>query len=449
MAELIARRCGGLDACSRAAIAARVQQVLRKPLLRCATISSIALAWRIGGFSISAAVRATLLHSSHLRSADGGSNRASISPCFAHSDFAALVLSVLLAAPLVAETTPAPPDWKDGQGHRFIWQTNQTRRPTIRRRRQYVCRRHAAGRAERLVEPAPLIAAPPKVDSAVVPAVHEAPSAASDSDIATACAAQQPCNDNAVGAKQPRRARRRGDLPISACRCNRSTRSSRALAIVIGAFLLFAWALRRGESRIERPSRIVAGRRRERARPRAAGRAAVCRAAARRQQARARGADADRADNAHRSDRSGRSRSARWACASNSIRTARPRRSSKCFNNCRASRPAAGFLGSEPLPTSLSSAAAAAYRAIEETGAWVSIVHATIGATGSAVQASGRALPCLRCGLAALLLTVACCAGDCASRRAGRVAVAARTSAGRRSGPARKGWRRRCRSCCC
>jgi flagellar biogenesis protein FliO len=157
--------------------------------------------------------------------------------------FAALSVFVFPAAPLAAENTPAPPNWQDGQGPSVYLQTNQTQAVASTDEGNT----YSVGTlsAERIApaEPAPRNSAPPKIDSAVVPAVHEVPSPHSSSDSRRLA---PPSNLNGKPSDQSGRtssgARRLANfgLPVQSIYTVVT-----ALAIVIGSFLLFAWAMRR------------------------------------------------------------------------------------------------------------------------------------------------------------------------------------------------------------
>ena len=162
---------------------------------------------------------------------------------FRKSSFAALALLVLLAAPVAADTTPAPPNWHDGQGPSVYLQATQT--PAVASKDEG--NSYSVGtmpvEPSGVVEPALLSTAPPRIDSAVLPAVHEAPSAVSGANTRRLA---PPTNVTDKASEQNSRtfpgARH---VPNFGLPMQSIYTVVTALAIVIGSFLLFAWAMRR------------------------------------------------------------------------------------------------------------------------------------------------------------------------------------------------------------
>jgi flagellar biogenesis protein FliO len=140
-----------------------------------------------------------------------------------------------LASPLLAENTPAPPDWKD-KGKSVYLPAAPVAAPT----------------AQTTEAPAP-IASAKKLEAKVIPATHEQSAPANDSARYLAPPTARAANDNLASSSGRANAgpRKLADFGIP-------TQSVytvvTALAIVIGAFLLFVWALRGGRrgSRVRR-----------------------------------------------------------------------------------------------------------------------------------------------------------------------------------------------------
>jgi flagellar biogenesis protein FliO len=149
-----------------------------------------------------------------------------------------------LAAPLFAEPTPGPPDWADAGASIYLGKKPREPAP-----KEPACSPQAATAVDSPAVKAARAAAQPHVDSAIAPAVFEAPNAppADTGNRRLAPPQQIPSTAGAPGAdKRPVgtpaafRPRFEFGLPIGSLQTILS-----ALAIVIGIFLLFAWLLRR------------------------------------------------------------------------------------------------------------------------------------------------------------------------------------------------------------
>jgi flagellar biogenesis protein FliO len=151
------------------------------------------------------------------------------------------LLAAALASPLSAEPTPGPPEWADAGGSVYLDKTRQT-----------PAREAPIASQTATIEDSPLAAsahAPsaPKIDSSVKPAIHatESPSA-DDDDRRLAPSSRLAIRDLETDREATRRqARLRPPLNFGMPLGSVYTILS-ALAIVIGAFLIFAWLLRRG-----------------------------------------------------------------------------------------------------------------------------------------------------------------------------------------------------------
>ena len=155
------------------------------------------------------------------------------------------LVTVLLTAPLFAETTPAPPDWQDGHGASVYTAANQqapagsaTNEPP-----RYAVHSQQA-EVDVPLTAAPVPAASPKFDSAVAPAVHETPITSIEPSTRRLAPptsrSEAPASQSAGATAGPHRAINFG-IPVQSMYTVVT-----ALVVVIGAFLLFAWALRRG-----------------------------------------------------------------------------------------------------------------------------------------------------------------------------------------------------------
>lgn len=144
--------------------------------------------------------------------------------------FIALGLFALCGRTLAGQTTPAPPNWQDGQGP-SVYMAASRRPPAV-----------ASASEDARYAAAPI--APPKIDSAVVPAVAQEPVAVSSNEPSRKLAPPSNFDNHASGqidrADEGARRVPSFGLPVQSIYTVVS-----ALAIVIGSFLLFAWAIRR------------------------------------------------------------------------------------------------------------------------------------------------------------------------------------------------------------
>jgi flagellar biogenesis protein FliO len=135
------------------------------------------------------------------------------------------------AAPLAAEITPAPPDWQDGKGPSVYMAANQPSPAT----------NPAAGDRYSMAD---------QRDEAVVPALHTIPAAAEAAAEPAGRRLAPPSNRIALpsseGHSTATGARKALDfgLPVQSMYTVVT-----ALAVVIGAFLIFAWALKKGSKK--------------------------------------------------------------------------------------------------------------------------------------------------------------------------------------------------------
>jgi flagellar biogenesis protein FliO len=133
-----------------------------------------------------------------------------------------------LASPLLADNTPGPPDWNDGKKSVYL--------PTA----------SAQPPAAQPTTTSTPIASAKVLDAKVTPATHEEPVAANDSARYLAPSARA-TNDNLASSNGHSNAGPRKLVDFGIPMQSIYTVAT-ALAIAIGAFLLFAWALR-GSSR--------------------------------------------------------------------------------------------------------------------------------------------------------------------------------------------------------
>jgi flagellar biogenesis protein FliO len=165
---------------------------------------------------------------------------------------AALALSVgAIAHSLVAQSTPAPPDWNDHASSVYLGAGDKTNSQTDAGQQSNA----QVVQTPSLVEAVPQreVAPPRRFDPAVVPSAHTEPVAAEDPSgrhlaPPTACQMSE-ASANATGREKsgPRRMVEFG-LPTKSLYT-----MGTALTIVVGAFLMFAWVLRRsGRSQIGR-----------------------------------------------------------------------------------------------------------------------------------------------------------------------------------------------------
>jgi flagellar biogenesis protein FliO len=150
------------------------------------------------------------------------------------------VLAALAAAPLRAENTPAPPDWQDKHGASVYTQMRPQSSPTAEAPQDP----HYASTA-----PAPF-SAPPiarpltiKPDVAVTPARHEE---TATSEPLGRRLAPPTVHDEASGTTEGHASSGTKRIMDFGMPLQSIYTVATALAIVLGAFLLFAWAIRRG-----------------------------------------------------------------------------------------------------------------------------------------------------------------------------------------------------------
>jgi flagellar biogenesis protein FliO len=169
---------------------------------------------------------------------------------FRYSRLAALVLFVASAGALMAQSTPAPPDWKDNGTSVYLGTGVKSTLP-----------------AEQLSETDVAVVAPEQVttarkfDSAVVPSAHIEPVAAKD----TSSRHLAPPGARASGESASGSSERTNGGPRRMVDFDIPTKSlytmGTGLTIVVGSFLLFAWVLRRsGRGRVGRavlPAEVV------------------------------------------------------------------------------------------------------------------------------------------------------------------------------------------------
>jgi len=155
---------------------------------------------------------------------------------FRHLKLVALFFfAVWLAEAVSAQTTPAPPEWKDNGGSVYLGASDKPAPPN-----------DPAPSIASAAADAQLAATSRKFDSSVVPSAHAEQTPLVESDgrhLAPpgAQAAAQTANSSSGRANaEPRRLTDFG-IPTSSLYT-----MGTGLAIVVGAFLLFAWVLRRG-----------------------------------------------------------------------------------------------------------------------------------------------------------------------------------------------------------
>ena len=146
------------------------------------------------------------------------------------------LLAAVIATPLSAETTPGPPDWADAGGSVYLGMTQ------------------SASAIEAPVVDSLPVARPTIVDASVATAVHQSNTLPADGDHRRL----NPPKRSMLGAptvradEQDKHAASRPLAEFGLPAKSIYTIAS-ALAIVIGAFLLFAWVLRRGGNKTNTP----------------------------------------------------------------------------------------------------------------------------------------------------------------------------------------------------
>jgi flagellar protein FliO/FliZ len=162
-----------------------------------------------------------------------------------------LCLLAALATPLFAESTPGPPDWADAAGSVYLSKTQQTPASND----SVVLQAPTAVDSSAIASAA---AVPPsKVDSSVMPAHYHEPAAPSASADARRLAPPSKTMQDARAGGQDQRGHRTSSslrpFVESLTPAGSLYTIFSALAIVIGAFLIFAWLLRRGGGKSKAP----------------------------------------------------------------------------------------------------------------------------------------------------------------------------------------------------
>jgi flagellar biogenesis protein FliO len=164
-----------------------------------------------------------------------------------HGIFALAFAGTLLVASLAAENTPAPPNWQDGQGASVYLQPNASAPSNVAslNDEHYVAERPFAETTQ--AAPSEIVAVP-RIDPAVVPAVHE--QTIQDSSIGNAQQPDRRLAPQTHRAEAGTTASQRTSSALRSAAIGIPTESIytviTGLAIVVGAFLVFTWALRRG-----------------------------------------------------------------------------------------------------------------------------------------------------------------------------------------------------------
>src|SRR4051794_14401844 len=146
-----------------------------------------------------------------------------------------LLFAISVARPLAAQSTPAPPDWKDNNNSSVYLGTSEKLPPASD---------VAPSIPPAAVESAQVITSR-KVDSSVVPSAHteQTPSAESPGRH-LAPPGTRASSENAAGSTGHANAEPRRLMDFGMPTKSLYTMGT-GLAIVVGAFLLFAWVLRR------------------------------------------------------------------------------------------------------------------------------------------------------------------------------------------------------------
>jgi flagellar biogenesis protein FliO len=158
--------------------------------------------------------------------------------------FALGVLAVLVSSPLNAEPTPAPPEWNDAAKSVYL-PKGQPASSAISV--EQAAMKHEPVASIGIESNEAANATMPQQDSALIPASHEAQSPASSEALSRRLA---PPSRPELYAKASDGEQRTANHDRKMLEFGLPTQSiytiATALTIVIGAFLIFAWALRRG-----------------------------------------------------------------------------------------------------------------------------------------------------------------------------------------------------------
>jgi len=154
------------------------------------------------------------------------------------------LIGLALASPLVAENTPGPPDWKDGPKSVYLNAGATTQTATAPTQPAAPIAPPATQAVQTVAAPTPIPTAK-KLDANVIPAVHEQSASVDDSARHLAPPSARQASDNLSTAAGRTNATPRKLIDFGVSMKSVYTVIT-ALAIVIGAFLLFAWALRGG-----------------------------------------------------------------------------------------------------------------------------------------------------------------------------------------------------------
>lgn len=152
------------------------------------------------------------------------------------------VVTLLSAAASAAETTPAPPDWQDQQGPSVYAQGNQAAQTVVNKPDRYAPTNDVR-ETNAPSPPAPVVAAP-RIDTTVMPAIHTTTSEVNE-PAGRRLAPPTKSGDQLSSPSDRPNAGARKMLDFGLPTQSIYTVAT-ALAVVIGAFLVFAWALRRG-----------------------------------------------------------------------------------------------------------------------------------------------------------------------------------------------------------
>jgi flagellar biogenesis protein FliO len=161
------------------------------------------------------------------------------------------LLAAAIATPLSAETTPGPPDWADAGASVYLGMKQSAPAAENRDVLQASTDDDSSAAATRPAAPAP------RADSFVAPAIHQSPASSSTAPDGRRLSPPKrttlPANSNEAGAQGKLRSAAPRPLVDFGMPPGSIYTVSSALAIVIGAFLLFAWVLRRGGQKTSAP----------------------------------------------------------------------------------------------------------------------------------------------------------------------------------------------------